>query len=121
MALINCPECGKEISSNAKNCPNCGNPMNVKQNNKENNSIASTTFIIAFVCMLISFFINPFGLLGIIAIICSIISIVNTKKSASLIVFNVFILIASIGISFFYIKNIVEVVNKANSALSNYK
>lgn len=27
MALIRCPECGKEISSNAKACPNCGNPV----------------------------------------------------------------------------------------------
>lgn len=24
MALIQCPECGKEISDKAKNCPNCG-------------------------------------------------------------------------------------------------
>lgn len=28
MAMIKCPECGKEISENAKSCPNCGNPMN---------------------------------------------------------------------------------------------
>jgi hypothetical protein len=27
MALINCPECGKEISDKAISCPNCGNPM----------------------------------------------------------------------------------------------
>lgn len=27
MALVKCPECGKEISSNAESCPNCGNPM----------------------------------------------------------------------------------------------
>lgn len=27
MALIECPECGKEISENATACPNCGNPM----------------------------------------------------------------------------------------------
>lgn len=27
MALINCPECGKEISSKAKSCPNCGCPI----------------------------------------------------------------------------------------------
>jgi uncharacterized membrane protein YvbJ len=27
MALINCPECGKEISENAVACPNCGNPI----------------------------------------------------------------------------------------------
>ena len=28
MALINCPECGKEISDKAASCPHCGNPMN---------------------------------------------------------------------------------------------
>ena len=28
MALIKCPECGKEISSFAKACPNCGFPVN---------------------------------------------------------------------------------------------
>ena len=24
MALINCPECGKQISNTVKNCPHCG-------------------------------------------------------------------------------------------------
>ena len=28
MALINCPECNKEISDTAKNCPNCGCKIN---------------------------------------------------------------------------------------------
>lgn len=27
MALINCPECGKEISDKAANCPNCAFPL----------------------------------------------------------------------------------------------
>lgn len=27
MALINCPECNKEISDKATNCPHCGNPI----------------------------------------------------------------------------------------------
>lgn len=27
MALIKCPECGKEVSSNAASCPNCGYPI----------------------------------------------------------------------------------------------
>ena len=27
MALIKCPECGKEISDKALACPNCGNPL----------------------------------------------------------------------------------------------
>ena len=29
MALINCPECGKEVSNKAKSCPNCGCPIEV--------------------------------------------------------------------------------------------
>jgi hypothetical protein len=28
MALINCAECGEQISSNAAACPKCGNPTN---------------------------------------------------------------------------------------------
>lgn len=27
MALIQCPECGKEISDQAESCPHCGNPL----------------------------------------------------------------------------------------------
>lgn len=27
MALIQCPECKKQISDRATSCPNCGNPM----------------------------------------------------------------------------------------------
>lgn len=28
MALVNCSECGKEVSEKASSCPNCGNPIN---------------------------------------------------------------------------------------------
>src|SRR5262245_5004285 len=27
MALINCSECGKQVSDRAASCPNCGNPI----------------------------------------------------------------------------------------------
>ena len=27
MALIKCPECGKEVSDKASSCPNCGHPI----------------------------------------------------------------------------------------------
>ena len=30
MALIKCPECGKEISDKATACPNCGYPIDGK-------------------------------------------------------------------------------------------
>lgn len=35
MALINCPECGKEVSENAISCPNCGNPIKVQTQQRE--------------------------------------------------------------------------------------
>lgn len=33
MALINCPECGKEISDKAISCPSCGCPINQQSTN----------------------------------------------------------------------------------------
>ena len=30
MAIINCPECGREVSDKALTCPHCGNPINLK-------------------------------------------------------------------------------------------
>lgn len=30
MAMINCPECGKEVSDKAKTCPSCGAPLTKK-------------------------------------------------------------------------------------------
>lgn len=35
MALINCIECGKEVSEKAVSCPNCGNPINTKNEIEE--------------------------------------------------------------------------------------
>lgn len=32
MAIIQCPECGKEVSNSAKNCPNCGYPISESVN-----------------------------------------------------------------------------------------
>lgn len=39
MALINCPECGKQVSDVASSCPNCGYPIS----KKTNNTISSVT------------------------------------------------------------------------------
>lgn len=35
MALIKCPECGKEVSDRAKSCPGCGCPIDKFQNENE--------------------------------------------------------------------------------------
>lgn len=42
MALIKCPDCGKEISSRAISCPNCGCPINSVSNNTNISSKPST-------------------------------------------------------------------------------
>lgn len=31
MALIICPDCGKEVETSLKNCPNCGRPLQIQQ------------------------------------------------------------------------------------------
>jgi hypothetical protein len=38
MALIKCPEYGKEISEKAISCPNCGYPISLKNKTPENNT-----------------------------------------------------------------------------------
>lgn len=43
MALIMCPECGKEVSDKVKNCPHCGYPFSEKEHQEiEQDVVAST-------------------------------------------------------------------------------
>ena len=42
MALIQCSECGKQISSNAASCPHCGNPMKTTNTTYENKTVRVT-------------------------------------------------------------------------------
>lgn len=41
MALIECPECGKEVSDQAKNCPNCGHPIPISNYTNQNSKDSS--------------------------------------------------------------------------------
>jgi len=41
MALIKCPECGKEVSENAASCPNCGRPIKATMTINEDGSQTS--------------------------------------------------------------------------------
>ncbi|EQC47180.1 zinc ribbon domain-containing protein [Bacteriovorax sp. Seq25_V] len=47
MALINCPECKKEVSDKASACPNCGNPLSshIQKNHEAEDKITSSTSI----------------------------------------------------------------------------
>ena len=42
MALISCPECGREISDKAPACPHCGAPTKVADKNEEERKKART-------------------------------------------------------------------------------
>lgn len=43
MALINCPECGKEISDRATSCPNCGCPVDPVGFNEGNQNVTENS------------------------------------------------------------------------------
>ena len=57
MALIQCPECGKEVSDKALACPNCGNPIaapveKVKaKKRRPRKKLSRTARIILVVCL----------------------------------------------------------------------
>jgi hypothetical protein len=56
MALIKCPECGKEISDQANSCPNCGVPIhNVPTNQSTKGKLGNVFIILAVICWVISF------------------------------------------------------------------
>lgn len=79
MALINCSECGKEISDKAITCPNCGYPINVEsdkllnelkkqaiENKKEKEKTKFTVFlwcaiICSIVCVILTFWLSNNG------------------------------------------------------------
>ena len=42
MALINCPECGREISDTVKQCPNCGFILKVKKKRSKMSKIIAS-------------------------------------------------------------------------------
>lgn len=49
MALINCPECQKEISSVATSCPHCGYPIKSEENKSMKNILSKKVLFIALI------------------------------------------------------------------------
>lgn len=45
MALINCSECGKQVSDKAASCPNCGNPINQQAATTSNTTSSSSNLM----------------------------------------------------------------------------
>ena len=72
MALIRCPECGKEISDKAADCPNCGAAVRMKH---------SVVGIIGFILSILGLFLGIYGaFLCIISIILCIIGCFEKDK-----------------------------------------
>lgn len=62
MAMIKCPECGKEVSEKAPLCPNCGYPINPETRNinndiKESKRASGKVFLIMGILCWVGFFI----------------------------------------------------------------
>lgn len=85
MALINCPECGKEISDMAKSCPNCG--YNSSKIEIKNNKISLIMGIISFFIGVFFIFANSYWLLyGIALILLGIFDIIFYKNKTFVVV-----------------------------------
>lgn len=83
MALINCPECNKEVSDTAENCPNCGYTLNPKRNAKKVIEKKAGVFqIISLVTLVIALFTPKLFLNFFVLIIIgsAIISLIRSEK-----------------------------------------
>ena len=61
MALIKCPECGKEISDRAKKCPNCGFPIKRKNVRTLKKKKKSKSIFIIFTLTILFFIVGGIG------------------------------------------------------------
>lgn len=78
MSMMKCPECEKEISSNAQICPNCGNPINLSDEEKNKNILKSNLEKIS--TAVISIVITIAALIGIYYIIVDVWKGINGNK-----------------------------------------
>lgn len=56
MALINCPECKKEISDSVKTCPHCGFVINSEQEKPKKKKKGCFTWVLLIIAILLAFF-----------------------------------------------------------------
>lgn len=56
MALINCPECGQQMSDTLKNCPHCGYklPRAGKENSRNLKTLGYSLIILGLVCLVLN-------------------------------------------------------------------
>ena len=81
MALINCPECGKEVSDKATSCPKCGAPTEYgkketkKERIKKKGNVQGAGCLIMILALILGFtvlgipFAIIFGIIGLVILI----------------------------------------------------
>lgn len=80
MALIFCPDCGKEVSDSAITCPHCAFPLNRIKSNATYHAIQSNQLVVAgYIVVFLSLLILPiiFMITGIV------IGVINITKGSS--------------------------------------
>ena len=100
MALVQCPECGKEISDSAVSCPHCGYPLsNINEPPKASPIGASPVSVAAFILSIIgvvAFFVGgilPMAVFVILSIVMSLVDITFVKGNR---IFTLFSLVVDI-------------------------
>ena len=87
MALIKCPECGKEVSDEANCCPNCGYVLKKAKNvnefvelNEEKESKVHPLCLAGMIVGICSLFIDFFGLVSLVGLVISIVGITKGNQ-----------------------------------------
>lgn len=84
MALINCPECGRQISDKATNCPNCGCPIHVANYSRTQQvEIANVSSGMSNKLKKIGI-VSLFVIIAIVAAVFVVLKIKDAKKQAAL-------------------------------------
>ena len=117
MALINCNECGNEISDKAKNCPKCGCPNSffTEKFNTEQPSIKKKESVLGIVGGFLSFIIFSFPLEFLAFILC-LFSLRKKDKKQSCATFG---LILSVLAMLFHIFILDSDVNNSKENINN--
>ena len=115
MALMNCPECNKEISTEAVVCPNCGyviskieTQTNEPKPNKKNSVISIVGMCISIISFV--FIINPLpSIIGSLLSVIGLFSIIKNKdKGYVFAIIGILTGVISTIITFIFLKAVKE-------------